>query len=76
MNADTVIHFLCGAGFIDQNQADDLHNDADISGQDIVQELINFGIFESRDQFYATIADQIGSEYMSLASFDPPQALL
>ena len=76
MNADSVIQFLSGTGFIDGNQADDLMNDADHSGADIVQELVNFGIFESAEQFYVTIADQIAAEYVDLGSFKPPQALL
>ncbi|MFV1994339.1 MAG: GspE/PulE family protein, partial [Verrucomicrobiales bacterium] len=76
MKADSVIDFLSTAGFIDASQADDLRIDNANSGQDIAEELVNFGLFESPEQLYATVADQLAAEYIDLEDFEPPQALL
>ncbi len=76
MDANHVIDYLAGAGFLDENQAEDLRIDVGNSGQDIAEELVNFQLFESKDQFYATVADQMGAQHISLDGFDPPASLL
>lgn len=67
---------LLHRGLIDQGQVDDLDQDVKSSGRDVVDVLVEYGIFTSDDQFWALVAEEIGAEHYDLATFEPPSEVV
>ena len=76
MNQDQILETFIGRGLIDKDQADDIKIIAEQGGKTIARALEDYGVVENIDQFYATIADEIGAEYLDLSGFEPPKELL
>lgn len=58
-------------GLIDQGQADDLVQDSVSSGKDIVDLVVEYGIFQTQDELWAVVAEEIGAPHYDLDSFEP-----
>lgn len=63
-------------GLIDEGQADDIVQDIHTSGKNIVDVLVEYGIFNVHDEFWATVADEIGAPHYDLAAFEPTPEIL
>ena len=71
MTADSVVDVLTNRGLLDQGQADDLVQDVKNSGRDIVELLVEYGIFNNVDEFWATVAEEVGAAHYDLEGFEP-----
>jgi type IV pilus assembly protein PilB len=76
MNTENVLSLLVGTGFLTDGQAEDIRTDIASSGDSVIEELVRFGLFESPEQYYATVAEQLGIDYVDLNGFDPPKEIL
>ncbi len=76
MNANHVIDLFTEQGIVDRNQAEDLLAEVSRSGKSIVEILIDFGFCGSEEEFYQTLANGLGVEYVDLSSFEPTPELL
>ncbi len=71
MTADSVVDMLIQRGMLDDGQAADLVSDVKNTGKDVVELLVEYGIFNHVDEFWATVAEEIGAEHYDLESFEP-----
>src|SRR5438067_4472924 len=70
MNAKQVIDIFVDQGIIDRSQVEDITNEVNTSGKDIVQALVDFG-FVTEESFYQTIASVLGADVVDLTGFEP-----
>lgn len=76
MTAQSVVDMLMHRSLINEGQADDLLMDAKNSGKDLVELLVEYGIFGAGDEFWALVAHEIGAEHYDLGTFEPEPELL
>ncbi len=76
MTAQNVVDMLVARGVIDDGQADDLSQDVQRSGKDILHLLIDYGIFSTEDDFWAAVAEELGAEHFDLSDFTPSPELV
>jgi len=76
MTVQTVVEMLMNRGLLDEGQADDVVQDVKSSGKDVVDVLVEYGVFRIHDEFWATVAEEIGAEHYDLAAFDPGPEIL
>lgn len=76
MTAQNVVDMLRNRGVIDEGVAYDVAHEAVEGGKDIVQVLLDFGIYHNEDEFWAVVADEIGAEHFDLSTFEPPKELV
>lgn len=76
MTAQNVVDMLEARGVIDSGQAYDLTQDAVHNGKDILQVLIDYGIFNSEDEFWAAVAEELGADHFDLTDFEPPPSVV
>lgn len=76
MTADSVVDMLMQRGLIDEGQSSDLVHDVKHTGKDIVDLLVEYGIFNHVDEFWATVAEEIGAEHYDLDTFEPTPDVL
>ncbi len=75
MNPKQVTDLLVEQGVVDPSQVEDIMQEVAQSGKTIVQALVDFG-FLTEEQFYHTLAEALGTDYVDLKDFDPPQETL
>ncbi len=76
MTAQNVIEMLENRGVIDKGVAYDLEQDSVHNGKDIIQVLLDYGIYTNEDEFWAQVADELGAEHFDLDSFEPPSSVI
>ncbi len=76
MTAQNVVDMLEARGVIDSGQAFDLTEDAVRNGKDILQLLLDYGIYSNEDEFWAIVAEELGAEHFDLGTFEPPPSLV
>lgn len=76
MTAQNVVDMLVTRGVIDEGQADDLAQDVQRSGKDILHLLIDYGIYSTEDDFWAAVAEELGAEHFDLSDFVPTPELI
>ena len=76
MTAQNVIEMLQNRGVIDKGIAYDIEQDAVNNGKDIVQVLLDYGIYTAEDEFWAQVADELGADHFDLANFEPPPSVI
>jgi type IV pilus assembly protein PilB len=76
MTAQSVVDMLMNRGLLDEGQSDDVMQDARSSGKDIVDILVEYGIFRNQDEFWAAVAEEIGAEHYDLSDFEPTPDVL
>lgn len=76
MTAQSVVDMLMHRNLINEGQADDILTDAKNSGKDLVELLVEYGIFGTNDEFWALVAQEIGAEYYDLTTFEPTPEVL
>lgn len=75
MNANQVIEIFIEAKIIDRSQVDDITAEILSSGKGIHEVLIDGG-YVTEDQFYQTLANYLGTEYVDLSEYEPPAEIL
>ena len=75
MNAKQTLEIFTEAGLVDHGQAEDIVAEVNHSGKTVAEVMSDYAIC-SEEQFYQTIADALGVEFVSLAGFEPPQEIL
>ncbi len=76
MTAQNVIDMLENRGVIDKGVAYDIGQDAVQNGKDIVQVLLDYGIYTHEDEFWAQVADELGADHFDLDTFEPPPSVV
>ena len=76
MTAQNVVDMLVTRGVIDEGQADDLAQDVQRSGKDILSLLTDYGIYSTEDDFWAAVAEELGAEHFDLSDFTPSPELV
>jgi type IV pilus assembly protein PilB len=76
MTAQNVVDLLVNRGVINDGQAYDISNEAVHGGKDILSVLIEFGVFTTEDEFWATVAEELGAQHYDLTDFEPPKELI
>jgi len=76
MTVQSVVDMLMNRGQLDEGQADDIIQDVKSSGKDVVDILVDYGVFRVHDEFWAAVAEEIGAEHYDLAAFDPGPEIL
>ena len=71
MTTQNVVDMLVARGVIDDGQAYDIAEDCVRSGKDVVQNLLDYGIYNTEDEFWAAVAEELGAEHYDLAGFEP-----
>jgi type IV pilus assembly protein PilB len=76
MTAQNVVDMLESRGLIDSGQAYDLTQDAVQNGKEILQVVLDYGIFADEDQFWAAVAEDLGADHFDLTEFEPPPSVI
>jgi len=76
MTPQNVVDMLETRGVIDSGQAYDLTQDSVHNGKDILQVLLEYGIYASEDEFWATVADELGADHFDLNDYAPPPSVI
>ncbi|MFO1481930.1 MAG: GspE/PulE family protein [Verrucomicrobiaceae bacterium] len=76
MTAQNVIEMLENRGVIDKGLAYDIEQDSVQNGKDIVQVLLDYGIYTNEDEFWAQVADELGAQHFDLEGFEPPSSVV
>ncbi|MBE2282351.1 MAG: type II/IV secretion system protein [Prosthecobacter sp.] len=76
MTPKNVVDMLETRGVIDNGVAYDIEQDAVKNGKDIVQVLIDYGIYTNEDEFWAQVADELGADHFDLDNFEPPPSVV
>jgi type IV pilus assembly protein PilB len=76
MTPQNVVEMLENRGVIDRGLAYDIEQDAVTNGKDIVQVLLDYGIYTSEDEFWAQVAEELGADHFDLDNFEPPPSVV
>lgn len=76
MTPQNVVDMLEARGVLDSGQAYDITQDVLNNGKEVLTVIMDFGIFNTEDEFWATVAEEIGAEHFDLASFEPPPSVV
>lgn len=76
MTPQNVVEMLENRGVIDKGLAYDIEQDAVKNGKDIVQVLLDYGIYTNEDEFWAQVADELGADHFDLDNFEPPPSVV
>jgi type IV pilus assembly protein PilB len=76
MTAQNVVDMLVTRGVIDEGQADDLAQDVQRSGKDILSLLTDYGIYSTEDDFWAAVAEELGAEHFDFSTSLRPELVI
>lgn len=76
MTAQNVVDMLEARGLIDNGQAYDITQDAVHNGKEILQVVLDYGLFNSEDEFWALVAEELGADHFDLTEFEPPPSVI
>jgi len=76
MTPQNVIDMLESRGVIDSGVAEGLTQDCVYNGKEILQTLIDYGIYQTEDEFWAAVAEELGADHFDLATYEPPPSLI
>ncbi len=75
MNAKQVLDLFVERGTVDPSQVDDIAREITGTGRSVLEVLVDFG-FLTEEQFFRAVADSLGTDYVDLKDFDPPDDVL
>ena len=75
MNTKQVLEMFAEHGVVDASQIEDLTQEVNHSGKSLVEVMVDFGLCTDA-QFYETIASSLGTDFVDLTGFEPPQEVL
>jgi type IV pilus assembly protein PilB len=75
MNVKQVLEMFVEQGIVDPGQVDEISQEIAMTGKSLPQTLIDYQ-FVTEEQFYRTIADSLGVDFVDVRGFEPPNDLL
>jgi type IV pilus assembly protein PilB len=76
MTPQNVIDMLESRGVIDSGVAEGLSQDCVHNGKEILQTILDYGIYQSEDEFWAAVAEELGADHFDLSSYEPPPSVI
>jgi type IV pilus assembly protein PilB len=76
MTPQNVVDMLESRGVLDAGQAYDITQDVLNNGKEVLTVIMDYGIFNTEDEFWATVAEELGAEHFDLANFEPPPSVV
>jgi len=76
MNPRHLVDTLTASGHIAYQIREDIFREVEESGRNIEEVLVSFGLFDDEPQILATVAHEIGANYLDLSTFQPPPELV
>ena len=76
MTPQNVVDMLESRGVVDSGVAYDLTQDSVHNGKDILQVLLDYGIFNNEDEFWAVVAEELAADHLDLSSYEPPPSVI
>ncbi len=76
MTAQNVVDMLESRGVIDSGVAYDIAQDSVHNGKDILQVLLDYGVYTHEDEFWAAVAEELGADHFDLNEFEPPPSVI
>lgn len=76
MDLNQTIELLENRGLIDDFLAEDIRQEVNNSGKNICDILVNFGVFNDKDDIWPIIASEIGAQQVDLSNYTPPAEVL
>jgi type IV pilus assembly protein PilB len=71
MNAAFVCDILKHRGYVNPEQHTSIMDEVKSSGESVMHVVQNFGLFESEDQIYQVVAEELAANYVDLKGFKP-----
>ncbi|MFP6872214.1 MAG: ATPase, T2SS/T4P/T4SS family [Verrucomicrobiales bacterium] len=75
MTPGSVIDLLKLRGYLADAQVEELEDELKTSSKDIVQLVVDYGLL-TREQLFGLIAEDLGTQYLDIKGFKPPQELV
>ena len=76
MDDRNVLDLFVSRGMIDTSLAEDMLHEIEASGKDVGDILTDFQVVQSREDMWAIIAQELGTELVDLTDFVAPEELL
>ncbi|MEM6911997.1 MAG: GspE/PulE family protein [Verrucomicrobiota bacterium] len=76
MQPDYVIDLFKQRGYLDEELAGSISEEASHGSKEIDEILKNFGVIEEKNQIYAVLAQDLGAEFVDLDGYVPPAELV
>ncbi len=76
MDTNLTLELFIGRGMIDNNLARDIKEEMSNSGKDLPEVLADFGVLGDKDDIWRVIANELGTECISLDNFKPEPDVL
>ncbi|MDA7629470.1 GspE/PulE family protein [Akkermansiaceae bacterium] len=76
MDNQQVLDLFIGRGMVDTALAQDIIAEIENSGKEVGEILADYQVISSRDDVWQLIAQELGTQYIDLTDFEPPEALL
>ena len=75
MNIKQVLEIFVDQGVVDRAQMEDIIQEVSSTGKTLIEVLVDFQIC-SEEQFYHTIANYLGLDFVDLTGFEPPAEII
>lgn len=76
MDNNQILDLFVSRGMIDGALKADVLSEIENSGKEAAEILADYQVINSRDDIWPIIASELGTEYVDLTDFSPPEALL
>ena len=76
MDNQQVLDLFVGRGMVDTALAQDILSEIESSGKEVGEILADYQVISSSDDIWPIIAQELGTQLIDLANFEPPEALL
>ena len=76
MDTDVTLEVFINNGMMDKALSRDVKEEMSNSGKELWETLVDFGVIGGPEDFWSIIATEVGSQYISLDGFVPPQEVL
>ncbi len=75
MNVKQVLEIFVAKGLVDPSQVDDIVQEVSQTGKSLPQTLVDYQ-FLTEEEFYRTIAEELGVDFYDLRGFEPPMEII
>jgi len=76
MIPQNVVDMLESRGVIDSGLAFDITQDVMQNGKEIIQVLLDYGVFNEEHEFWSVVAEEIGADFFDLSTYEPPPSVV
>lgn len=75
MNAKQTLNLFVDAGLVDEGMTEDILHELETTGKSLVDVMIDYQVCDEKG-FYQVVADAIGTEFVDLRNFEPPEQVV